>query len=111
MKCLITFAAVVFFVSVPPAARADSMAGFTITYGSNVATFTLPSSPIPTGTNAECLSNFQPESVFERGNGRGGRGGLICYRYEIRGEIPHRPPKNARWSHLRSSVAVRLALL
>ena len=61
MKCLITFAAVLFFVSLPPAARADNMAGFTITYGSNVATFTLPASPIPTGTNSECLSNFPPE--------------------------------------------------
>jgi hypothetical protein len=57
------------------------------------------------------LSSFQPESFFERGNGREGRGGLICYTYEIRGEIPHKPPKNARWSHLRSCVAVRLALL
>jgi hypothetical protein len=61
MKRLITFAAVLFFVSLAPAARADSMAGFTITYGSNVATFTLPASPIPTGTNSECLGNFPPE--------------------------------------------------
>jgi hypothetical protein len=61
MKRLITFAAVLCFVSLPPAARADSMDGFSITYGSNVATFTLPSSPIPTGTNAECLAGFTPE--------------------------------------------------
>jgi hypothetical protein len=62
MKRPIAFAAVVlFFVSLLPAARADSMDGFTITYGSNVATFTLPASPIPTGTNSECLSNFPPE--------------------------------------------------
>ncbi len=61
MKRLITFAAVLFFASLPSAALADSMDGFTILYGSNVATFTLPASPIPTGTNAECLSNFPPE--------------------------------------------------
>jgi PEP-CTERM motif len=61
MKRLITFAAVLFFVGLPPVARADSMDGFTITYGSNVATFTLSSSPVPTGTNAECLSDFPPE--------------------------------------------------
>ncbi len=61
MKRLITFAAVLFFVGLSPAARADTMDGFTITYGSNVATFTLPGSPVPTGTNAECLSNFPPE--------------------------------------------------
>jgi hypothetical protein len=61
MKRLITLAAVLFFVSLAPAARADNMAAFTITYGSNVATFTLPASPIPTGTNAACLSNFPPE--------------------------------------------------
>jgi PEP-CTERM motif len=61
MKRLVTFAAVLCFVSLPPVARADSMDVFTIAYGSNVATFTLPSSPIPTGTNAECLSNFPPE--------------------------------------------------
>jgi hypothetical protein len=61
MKRLITFAAVLFFVGLPAAARADTMDGFTITYGSNVATFSLPASPIPTGTNAECLSDFPPE--------------------------------------------------
>jgi hypothetical protein len=61
MKRFITFAAVLCFVSLAPTARAASIDGFKITDGSNVATFTLPSSPIPTGTNAECLSNFQPE--------------------------------------------------
>jgi hypothetical protein len=61
MKRLITFAAVLFFVALPSVARADTMDGFTITYGGNVATFTLPESPVPTGTNAECLSDFPPE--------------------------------------------------
>jgi hypothetical protein len=61
MKRLFMFAAVSLFVSLPPAARADSMDGFTITYPSNVATFSLPSSPIPTGTNAACIANFPPE--------------------------------------------------
>ena len=61
MKRLITFAAVFLCVSLSPAARADSVDGFTITYGSNVATFTLPASPIPTGTNAACLADFPPE--------------------------------------------------
>jgi hypothetical protein len=61
MKRLIALAAVSLFVSLPPAARADGMDGFTITYGSNVATFTLPASPIPTGTNAACLGDFPPE--------------------------------------------------
>jgi hypothetical protein len=61
MKRLIMFAAVFLCVSLPSAARADSMDGFTITYGSNVATFTLPASPIPTGTNAACLADLPPE--------------------------------------------------
>jgi|SRR5271168_1330286 len=61
MKRFLTFAAFFLFVSVPPTARADSMDGFTITYGTNVATFTLPASPIPTGTDTACIADLPPE--------------------------------------------------
>lgn len=44
----------------PTAARAD-MLQFTLTSGANTVSFTLPSSPTPTGVNASCFSAYPGE--------------------------------------------------
>src|SRR5260370_30117937 len=61
MKRLLAFSAVFLFVSLPPAARADAVDQCTITSGGNIATFTLPASPTPTGTDAACIADLPPE--------------------------------------------------
>ena len=61
MKRLLAFSAVFLFVSLPPAARGDAVDLFAITSGGNIATFTLPASPTPTGTDAACIADLPPE--------------------------------------------------
>ena len=64
----------VFFVGLPSVLHETcghyaGQRSFTITYGSNVATFMLPSSPMPTGTNRGVPFRFSARVLHQRRDG------------------------------------------